>query len=106
MRIMIRLLVLAVVASCATVVVADELRIPLGQQGQVDESLLPQRGISMDRVRAAWGEPRLIHDAVGQPPITRWDYPGFSVYFEYRHVVHAVVRHHRANAAGTSSMEQ
>ena len=24
------------------------------------------------------------------PPITRWDYEGFSVYFEHQHVIHAV----------------
>ncbi len=26
-----------------------------------------------------------------QPPITRWDYDAFSVYFENDHVIHAVV---------------
>ena len=26
----------------------------------------------------------------GKPPITRWDYDGFSVYFEHQHVIHAV----------------
>jgi len=37
-----------------------------------------------------FGAPKTRHDAVGKPPITRWDYDGFSVYFEYQHVVHAV----------------
>jgi hypothetical protein len=27
---------------------------------------------------------------VGQPPITRWVFPTFVVYFEYQHVIHAV----------------
>jgi hypothetical protein len=27
---------------------------------------------------------------VGQPPIERWEYPGFIVYFEYRNVLHSV----------------
>ena len=27
-----------------------------------------------------------------QPPITRWDYPAFSVYFEHDRVIHAVAR--------------
>jgi hypothetical protein len=31
--------------------------------------------------------------AVEQPPITRWDYPAFSVYFEHDRVIHAVARH-------------
>jgi len=32
------------------------------------------------------------HEAVGQPPITRWDYPTFSVYFENDRVIHAVAK--------------
>jgi hypothetical protein len=51
---------------------------------------LPRRGISMSAVEARFGAPRARHAAVGQPPITRWDYEGFSVYFEHQHVVHAV----------------
>lgn len=51
---------------------------------------LPSRGISMATVEQRFGAPKARHAAVGQPPITRWDYDGFSVYFEYSHVVHAV----------------
>jgi hypothetical protein len=46
----------------------------------------------MSTVEASFGEPRERHAAVGQPPITRWDYPAFSVYFEFDKVLHAVVR--------------
>jgi hypothetical protein len=51
---------------------------------------LPARGASMTQVEARFGAPATRHAAVGTPPITRWDYPGFSVYFEHQHVVHAV----------------
>jgi hypothetical protein len=51
---------------------------------------LPRRGASMTAVEARFGAPRARHAAIGQPPITRWDYENFSVYFEYQHVVHAV----------------
>jgi hypothetical protein len=51
---------------------------------------LPARGASMKAVEARFGAPAERHTAVGKPPITRWDYKGFSVYFEYEHVVHAV----------------
>jgi hypothetical protein len=44
----------------------------------------------MDRVRERWGEPRQRLAAVGEPPISRWVYDGFSVYFEHRHVIHSV----------------
>ena len=48
---------------------------------------LPARGLSMAAVEQRFGAPKARHAAVGRPPITRWDYPGFSVYFEYEHVV-------------------
>jgi len=51
---------------------------------------LPRRGANMSAVEAQFGAPKVRHEAVGKPPITRWDYEGFSVYFEYQHVVHAV----------------
>jgi len=60
----------------------------------------PQTGTSMASVRQAYGAPQTEHPAVStdggpqQPPITRWDYNGFSVFFEHDHVVHSVV--HRA----------
>lgn len=50
----------------------------------------PSRGTSMAQVEQRFGAPAERFAAVGQPPITRWVYPGFVVYFEYQHVVHAV----------------
>ncbi len=50
----------------------------------------PARGTSMERVEAIYGPPSSRHAAVGDPPITRWDYPGFVVYFEHQFVIHAV----------------
>jgi hypothetical protein len=52
--------------------------------------------MSMDKVEAKYGAPSRRVPAVGggsaaQPPITRWEYPGFIVYFENNHVVHTVV---------------
>lgn len=50
----------------------------------------PRAGMSMSAVESTYGSPSDRHGAVGQPPITRWDYPGFSVYFEHETVIHAV----------------
>lgn len=50
----------------------------------------PTRGMSMDRVEARFGAPLTRANAVGEPPITRWEYADFTVYFEYRLVIHAV----------------
>lgn len=62
---------------------------------------LPKRGTLMPQVEAQFGAPTRKHAAVGgnlpqHPPITRWDYPTFTVYFEHDHVVNAVVN--RVNA--------
>ncbi len=51
----------------------------------------PKSGMTMTSVESTYGEPAQKHAAVGEPPITRWDYPGFSVYFENDRVIHAVV---------------
>ena len=52
----------------------------------------PARGSSMARVESRFGAPASRSGPVGQPPITRWEYPGFVVFFEYDHVVHSVQR--------------
>ena len=63
---------------------------------------LPQRGITMDAVEEQYGAPTRVLAAVGEPPITRWVYPEFTVYFEHQYVIHPVLRTshtgHSANA--------
>jgi hypothetical protein len=51
---------------------------------------MPPRGMTMDRVQDRFGAPRAVAGPVGEPPITRWDYDGFVVIFEHRHVIHSV----------------
>ncbi len=53
---------------------------------------LPSRGMTMAQVEQSYGAPVMRKAAVGNPPITRWEYEGFIVYFEYRHVIHSVTR--------------
>jgi hypothetical protein len=70
--------------------VADTLIVDTLGAAQASAAERPARGMSMARVEARWGAPASRAPAVGQPPITRWDYPAFAVFFEYDHVVHAV----------------
>lgn len=58
---------------------------------------LPAAGVSAETVRVQFGEPRSTVPAVGEPPISRWVYDGYTVYFEYDRVIHAVV--HRDSPA-------
>ena len=50
----------------------------------------PRAGQTMTAVESKFGAPAEKRGAVGQPPITRWDYAEFSVYFEGDRVIHAV----------------
>ncbi|MFC6329773.1 outer membrane protein assembly factor BamE [Alloalcanivorax gelatiniphagus] len=50
----------------------------------------PTRGMSKAQVRQQYGEPDSRQAPVGQPPISRWHYPGFTVYFENDTVLHSV----------------
>lgn len=51
----------------------------------------PRGGSTMAIVRGGFGEPAAIQDAVGDPPITRWTYPDYTVYFEHDRVIEVVV---------------
>ena len=51
----------------------------------------PTRGMTMEQVSTKFGTPVTKVPAVGKPPISRWEYPGFIVYFEANHVIHSVV---------------
>jgi hypothetical protein len=52
---------------------------------------VPPNGMRTAEVRARFGEPETVHAAVGDPPIIRWDYGQWSVYFEYDLVLFTVL---------------
>jgi hypothetical protein len=52
----------------------------------------PTRGMTKARVESKYGSPNTKSAAVGDPPISRWDYQDYVVFFEYDHVIHAVRR--------------
>ncbi|MGO9992424.1 MAG: hypothetical protein ACLPTF_07900 [Steroidobacteraceae bacterium] len=51
----------------------------------------PTRGMTMNEVAKKFGAPVNKIPAVGKPPISRWDYPEFVVYFENDRVIDSVV---------------
>lgn len=86
---------LATAALAATVALplrADTLVVDAVAEDGASAGERPARGMTMGTVARRWGAPESRSAAVGQPPITRWEYPGFTVFFEYQHVVHAVRR--------------
>ncbi len=75
----------------ATPVLADQVAVPAGQQGGANQSVpKPRSGMSMDQVQAEFGSPNQQVPAVGEPPISRWVYGAYTVYFENSHVIHSV----------------
>lgn len=52
----------------------------------------PTRGMSQTSVQSKFGSPAAVRSPVGDPPITRWEYQDFIVYFEYDKVIHAVTK--------------
>jgi hypothetical protein len=79
-------------ALAAGVARADTLLIDGVESDAQSASARPKPGLTMTAVESTYGAPAQKRGTVGQPPITRWDYPGFSVYFEHDRVIHAVVR--------------
>lgn len=90
------LMALSLVASLALsatgTAAADTLLVNEVTTAQATAADRPARGASMAGVESRFGSPTSRSAPVGQPPITRWDYPDFVVFFEYNHVVHAVAR--------------
>jgi hypothetical protein len=96
-RILLTLLSLMLLLPAVMPAAADELQVGSADTGSSVET--PARGASMEQVRQQFGAPVTEHPTVSanggphQPPITRWDYNGFSVFFERDRVIHSVVPH-------------
>lgn len=70
----------------------ETIDIPVGSQGAAHDALpRPAAGMSADAVRAHFGEPSTRTPPVGEPPISRWIYPAFTVYFEGDIALHSVL---------------
>lgn len=90
MKTMMKSLIVMVLAGLCGNLLAEEIAVPAGQQG--DSSVdRPRTGLSMDQVTAKFGAPHQQLPAVGNPPITRWVYAGYTVYFENDRVIHSVL---------------
>lgn len=63
---------------------------PISQQSAGRTIAKPSRGMNMTQVEAKFGSPTQNLAPTGTPPIARWIYDGFTVYFEHQHVIHAV----------------
>lgn len=52
---------------------------------------VPTKGKTMNQVISQFGEPSTKTNPVGMPPITKWEYAKFTVYFESTWVINTVI---------------
>ncbi len=70
---------------------SQSIIIPLSEKVMSQDIDMPWRGLSKKSVREQYGPPINMHTATGTPPISRWDYKQFTVYFESETVIHSVM---------------
>lgn len=73
---------------------AESVRMKVHQEHRMN---LPHRGMTMSQVERTFGAPERKLDTRGgdsakHPPIHRWEYASYIVYFERNHVIHSVIR--------------
>ena len=66
-------------------------RIIISNKNLSDMSYGPARGQTMRQVVADYGNPIKKSAPVGKPPITRWYYRDFIVFFEGKYVIQSVI---------------
>ncbi len=74
---------------------AEELQMPAESSLPPQNTIsleMPVQGMSKEAVLVQYGEPNEKIPAVGKPPISRWVYGRYTVYFEGDYVVHSVIK--------------
>lgn len=85
-------------AFCATAFMAPSAQadaLAVGANASRASGSLPGRGLSMAQVERRYGAPLEKLPTAGgdkprHPPINRWRYQGYTVYFERNRVIHSV----------------
>jgi hypothetical protein len=81
---------IALLAAFGAVANAQNLNMDGATAGSNDGR--PTRGMTQASVESKYGSPTSVNAPVGDPPITRWEYADFVVFFEYDKVIHAVIK--------------
>lgn len=61
---------------------------------------LPVNGLTKSEVERRYGRPNERRAPIGEPPISRWLYDDYSVYFEHDLVIESVLHHGAVLTAG------
>jgi len=82
---------------------AEVIKVPVGAQASDQKHRqMPRNGQRRADVETQFGAPEAINDAVGEPPISSWQYRDYIVYFEYDRVLHSVLKHTAQNLDNTA----
>ncbi len=82
---------------------AEVIKVPVGAQAANKQHLvLPRNSQTRDSVQDQFGAPEAMNNAVGEPPISSWQYRDYIVYFEYDRVLHSVLKHSVQNLDNTA----
>lgn len=85
-----KLLLLVVAATAGAAATAQTL--DMRGTGAASAESRPASGMTQASVEAKYGTPVSKIAPVGDPPISRWVYSDFIVYFEYDRVIHTVLK--------------
>lgn len=78
--------------SSSTLALAETLTVPSYSIANSTEGVLrPTRGMAMATVQQKFGHAEQTSSTIGEPPITKWTYSDFVVFFESDHVIHSVI---------------
>lgn len=78
--------------SMTSLLQAEVLEMPPATETTAGYSVnLPGRGMNMTQVEEKFGPPLQKLPEVGDPPIIRWIYHDYTVYFEYQYVINSVL---------------
>lgn len=87
-------LITAISLSMATTLQAETLEMPAEPAAATSSGhsfTVPGRGMTMTQVEEKFGPPLQKLPEVGDPPIIRWVYSNYTVYFEYQFVINSVL---------------
>ena len=74
------------------------IMLPIASQGSYLGGIeRPKKGLNQETVKQNFGDPVSTHEPSREPPIIRWNYENFSVYFENDVVIHSVLKHRRTD---------
>jgi hypothetical protein len=77
-------------ATLACLIIAAFGQLAFATPADPAKEATPGRGMSMADVERGFGQPSEVRGPIGTPPITRWVYEGFTVYFDQSYVIHSV----------------